>query len=354
MPVKPPIDELLEFIRRGSLAFVEAIRRIIRALTDARFSLGAAEKHLADVFAKTMTLADLFGRRRSYLEMDALVSPEARAQATVPVDFESGIVKVPGRPVPPVDAPQVPLDFKTAIRQWRGKVPSVPFQAAIDDIVTREPRLLEIAPGEELTMAEKVAKLYQEEHAFAFARKTSGVVTEKVQLTIARLIEEGTARPAAVKVLAELTGWSESYADTVYGTNLSTAYSAGRIRIGLKPAVLAAMPAWEYVTANDSDVRRGRKEDGPKSGPKENHKAAHGAIFAKTDPIWDRLMPPASYRCRCQIRSVTREELERRNLLTASGEVIPFIPPGFDKFQPHPNFGQGRPDLALYRDKVAT
>ena len=101
--------------------------------------------------------------------------------------------------------------------------------------------------------------------------------------------------PAASKVIQQLGDFTRSYANTVYRTNLNTAYTAGRFQQAQEPGVRTVLPAMERWEIMDSAVRRGRPIDGPKGGTKENHAAAHGLVAATTDPIWNRVASPSGY-----------------------------------------------------------
>ena len=255
MTVKPPIDELDEFLRQSTDQFVALVERIARSAVDGRYSEGVAISSLSDLLAEAQIMADLYGRRRAFLELDAMSSEAARLRATVPVCFAAEKI-----------------------------LPVVPFQAAIDDLLSREPRLA--------ADWRDVADVYRGERGFALAKSSSTVITARVQAAIGTLMKTGASAATAENVIAAIGGWSKSYADTVYRTNVATAYSAGRIRAGFQPDVLEAMPAWELVTAQDADVRRGRKQDRG-----ENHLAGHGLIAAKVDKIWDTAYPPNGYNC---------------------------------------------------------
>lgn len=210
-------------------------------------------------------------------------------------------------------------------------MPDVEFVAALEDIVTREPRLARTA-GE-------VAEVYASRHGFAAARAVESEVTARVQRAVSDVLRSGSTRDVASKAIASMTEWTRAYAETVYTTNVTTAFSAGRIREGMDEGVIEELPAWRFITAGDADVRA-RKD--------ENHAAARGLVADKRDPVWQRAMPPCGYDCRCGVEDVGVDELRAMGLLDASGVVRRLEPPGFAAFKPNPNFGHGRPDLRVY------
>lgn len=64
---------------------------------------------------------------------------------------------------------------------------------------------------------------------------------------------------------------------TIYRTNLSTAYSAGRYQRQL--ASTETHPYWQYVAVMDSNTR-------------SSHGALHLKVFRYDDPIWQKMYPP--------------------------------------------------------------
>lgn len=60
-------------------------------------------------------------------------------------------------------------------------------------------------------------------------------------------------------------------------------------------------PYWRYMTQRDNKVRKG-------------HEKLHGCIFRWDDPIWDRIMPPNGWNCRCYIVPMTAKEVTEEML----------------------------------------
>lgn len=317
--VKQPRDELSDFLDNNLAILIGHFERMVEASAYAQTGgsardVQASAKAAGLTIAESMALMDLLGRRRVYLEMDG-----ATAGMTLAEDRERMVFEATS--VTPV-------------------APNVPFSEAVADIVRREPRLA--------GTAEAVAELYQTEHSFAMAFSTEQVVTEKVQKTIANLIDSGTPVPTASAVIEKMTDFPAWYSETVYRTNTNTAYAAGRFQQAFDPDVADVMPAMERTSVMDDNLRSGRRKDRG-----ENHRAAHGLVAATADPIWQFASPPSGYNCRCATRLVSRFELERRGLLVG-GVVQRREPTDFFKFQPHENFGEGRPDQFLYSGEIVT
>lgn len=55
-------------------------------------------------------------------------------------------------------------------------------------------------------------------------------------------------------------------------------------------------PALQYKTMADNRVR-------------EEHAKLHDRVWLIDDPVWDSIMPPNSYNCRCRVKPITHDEL---------------------------------------------
>lgn len=128
--------------------------------------------------------------------------------------------------------------------------------------------------------------------------------------------------------------------NTVFRTNVQSAYGAGRYRAMTDPVVMNERPYVEYRTTGDARVR-------------DSHRLLDGTIYAVEGEAWRRIAPPNSYNCRCAAVMLTREELAGRKVL---GDIpAGFTPePGFDgppvgKIKPTP----GDPEKAKLIPKSA-
>lgn len=104
---------------------------------------------------------------------------------------------------------------------------------------------------------------------------------------------------------------------TIYRTNLQTAYMAGRHRQALEQAGRA--PFAQYLAVRDSRTRPA-------------HAAMHGKVFRIDSPEWSVISPPNGYNCRCRARYMSQEELDERGLKLAEDvrilERMPLRPVG--------------------------
>jgi SPP1 gp7 family putative phage head morphogenesis protein len=92
--------------------------------------------------------------------------------------------------------------------------------------------------------------------------------------------------------------------ETIYETNMQSAYMAGRYA-GMMAATQYA-PWWEYSATMDSRTR-------------PTHAALNGRVFRFDDPFWDTWYPPNGFRCRCRVIPRTDIEHKRGDFQTSVG-----------------------------------
>lgn len=92
---------------------------------------------------------------------------------------------------------------------------------------------------------------------------------------------------------------------TIYQTNLQSAYMGGRYAAAYEAR--ETHPYWMYVAVMDGATR-------------PSHAALHGKVFRWDDPIWQHILPPNGYNCRCRIIALTAEAVKRRGLKVESSE----------------------------------
>ncbi len=290
------VDTLTEFDRmreKRTRSYYVAMEALLRAVADREMYFGSSNhekvtdaiRTLGNVIVDSKLWGDALGRRRVLLEV------EERKRAY-------GIQR--GAPY-------------AAREMAAGQLAKVEFVEATQDIVDRHP---EIRPG-----FEAVQDLYRDGHGFAVARSAERVLTEKVQEIIANAIRTGQPLPSVEKILEELTGWSRNYCDNVFQTNVSSAYAGGRMSQAFSPELDDFILAFRRVATLDDDCR-------------PNHRAAHGLVAAKRDPIWLQLGVPAGYRCRCGLQMLDRITVERQGItipMRASAPPGAYNDPGFER-----------------------
>lgn len=141
--------------------------------------------------------------------------------------------------------------------------------------------------------------------AFFVANVESVGVIEQVQKAMDRAMATGATRDTFVaeanRLLnaAGVTPLSQHHLETIFSTNVNTAYATGRHHQQLQADVRRALPWWVYRTVGDSRVRPA-------------HRAMHGFIARWDDKIWSKWYPPAGHRCRCSVFAISEAEARRR------------------------------------------
>ena len=96
--------------------------------------------------------------------------------------------------------------------------------------------------------------------------------------------------------------------ETIFRTNVQTAYSVGRWS-GFTAAA-ATHPYLQYIAVMDGRTR-------------PSHAALNNRVFAQTDPIWKFIGPPNGFNCRCRVRALSPEDMKRKGLaLSDSGSDL--------------------------------
>jgi len=251
--------ELDRFLDRKATVFYQAVMN----LAHEKFTGGdlqGARKDLAETIQRTMILADLNGRKRLLMEYDASKAKSAKF----------------------ADVPDTsPI------------APNLSFEEAVEDLLIREPRLAKSAA--------EVTKLYNTSKVFAMARSAEMVITKRAQEEISKWLMGGEPAQAISKTIQEIGPFSEAYANTVYRTNVATAYNEGRMEQAEDPDIADVIVGFRYTGIADNFTR-------------PNHQAGFGTIAATDDPIWNTHKPPLGYNCRCGLEFVSRFEAERLGL----------------------------------------
>ena len=103
-----------------------------------------------------------------------------------------------------------------------------------------------------------------------------------------------------------------SYLETVFRTNVQSAYGAGRWTQMNEPDVIAARPYRQWVATMDSRTRPG-------------HAVLDGVVWRHDDPSFANVAAPGGFNCRCAVITLSEEEREEQGL-----EVSTAVPPGAD------------------------
>ena len=274
----------------------------------------AAKQEFQHTLRRTMALADVLGRKHI---LDKVQQNKRSNFREMNHDYDTIVCARFG--------------LKDVLSKFTGA-----FEEAFEALMAREPILAR--------SREEINKAYGLGTKFAVAKLPDKLGADAARNITVRLWEktaelgiQGRSPTDARQVLSEIGNFSESYAETIYRTNLASAYTAGRFKQMQDPDVRAVAPAFEFNAVGDADTRK-------------NHGAADGAIAGVGDALWDKVSPPLGYNCRCDLRVVDRFDMEERGLLDAKGNPKRYIPASFRNAHPDKGFVIQRPDRRIYAE----
>ncbi|WP_303288969.1 phage head morphogenesis protein [Burkholderia cepacia] len=163
-------------------------------------------------------------------------------------------------------------------------------------------------------------------HAFTVAKAARLDILQDIREAVERALTEGKTLAWFAKELTpvlQAKGWwgRQEHVDTetgevsqvqlgspwrlqtIYRTNLQTAYMAGRFQEQLANA--DDRPYWMYVAILDGHTR-------------PSHRAMNGKVFRYDDPIWQYLYPPNGWGCRCRIVALSADDVAKLGLKVES------------------------------------
>lgn len=171
------------------------------------------------------------------------------------------------------------LPFAAAVRFLRDKKPT---PRAVFDTMTVEERA-------QAFTASRIAKL------------------ESLQDVLDQLVDAASAGmtlPEFVKDLeARGLGLSDAHAETIFRTNLQSAFGRGRWEQGNDPTIGGVFWGWRYRTVGDERVRVA-------------HAVLDGLVFEKG--VHQEVFPPWGFNCRCAAEWITKREARRDQLVSDS------------------------------------
>ena len=191
-------------------------------------------------------------------------------------------------------------------------------------------------------------------NAFSASEIASLDILTDIFEELAAAIENGTTMEVfrkAVNVRMAARGWkglTPYRADTIFRTNVQTAYQVGRWKQMTQPEVQSARPYGVYSAVMDHRTRA-------------THRAVHGVCRRLDDPFWNTWYPPNGYRCRCSVRTLSQRQVDKQNVKVAEGSWQGYVtPPGEPARQllPDPGFDYNpgkeayQPDLSKYTKRL--
>lgn len=176
----------------------------------------------------------------------------------------------------------------------------IPFEEALEYFRSKVP----LTEGEFYKLVREART-----RAFTVSTKAGLDAIKEIKESLIKAIEQGQTLADWKKSVSDLLpqwgigGWR---AETIYRTNLQTAYQVGRYEQMTDTDVLEMRPYWMYVAVMDEHTR-------------PEHAALHGKIFPADDPFWDHWYPPNGFNCRCTVQTLSADEVEREGLKIENG-----------------------------------
>ena len=265
-----PGSEISTLRDRSTADFASALQDMSVALVkDDSRSADLAEARLAELVGDTMVLSNLLGRRRLLMEM-------------------------PDKGVSFTEADEALLFSSTPL------FPKISFRAALEYLKSLTPQIAR--------NAQEVSSMYKEGRHFSIARTARKTILDRIKKYLEAAVAGNTPREQSIQAIKKAGSFSRGYAKTIYTTNLTSAYTAGRFQQAKEPHAAKVIKAFQYVAINDPPRVR------------TNHLAHHGFVASQFDPSWNEFAPPQGFNCRCGVRLITIFEARRRNLLDAQDE----------------------------------
>ncbi len=159
---------------------------------------------------------------------------------------------------------------------------------------------------------------------FTISRVEGSDIVAKIKSYIEESIEKGTPFEEFKKNVDDLfdrMGIGETnpwHLETVFRTNIQTAYNAGNWEKMNTPEFVDMFPFYRYSAILDSQTR-------------PSHRAMHGFTARRDDPVWDEWWPPNGYRCRCGIIAINKFRAAREGITLSPATNIPVPDQGFTK-----------------------
>lgn len=136
-------------------------------------------------------------------------------------------------------------------------------------------------------------------------------------------MENGTTLKTFKENIAEVIkkqGWDKRRIETIFQTNMQTAYQAGRWKAVQRTKKY--LPYLEYSSVLDTRIRPA-------------HSVLHGIVFPADHPFWDSHYPPNGFNCRCTAVQLSEYQVKKEGL-----EVQKELPKSFEYTDPRTGLTQ--------------
>lgn len=173
---------------------------------------------------------------------------------------------------------------------------NLPFDEAIDYLMAKRP-----TPKETFD----AMTIEEQQKAFTASRVLKLETLQDMLEQLQEAIVSGKTLPEFVGSLQD-SGLTNSHLETIFRTNLQSAYGRGSFELLTDSDIASAIWGWRYHTVGDERVRDG-------------HAALDGTAYQLGSH--DEIYPPWDFNCRCSTSAVTRLEAESDGIVSDS---LPF------------------------------
>lgn len=164
--------------------------------------------------------------------------------------------------------------------------------------------------------------------AFTVATVLRADQIEHVQRQLQRAVSEGTT----LRDFVQSSGLQGMHAETVFRNAVQTSYGLGRWKAITR--VAAVRPYLQIITADDEAVRA-------------SHQVLNGQVFQQGDPQVGRVFPPFDHNCRCDTRTLSAGQVQRRGLAVHAASELSHGEGAVDGWAHHPEAAWS-PDLSRF------
>lgn len=171
--------------------------------------------------------------------------------------------------------------------------------------------------------------------SFAVAGVIADETLTKVRDVLAENVKAGadyeTFKQAVLEAVDEGTFMSEWHLETVFRTNVQSAFSDGQMKALSNPMVRSGFPYTAYDSIHDDRVRPEHKE--------LDHLGIQGTnIYRTDDPVFRTFRPPWDFNCRCSWTPMTVRQAAEAGINEAEKWLADGVEPSPPAFVPMPDF----------------
>jgi len=165
-------------------------------------------------------------------------------------------------------------------------------------------------------------------HVFTVSKVSSADVLQTLYDELNKAMDQGTTYSEFKKNITPMLA-DKGYVtkkdgsawrlDTIYRTNMQSAYMGGRY--GEMLEVAEEFPFWQYIAVLDNRTR-------------PSHRGLANKVVKNTDKLWHTHFPPNGYNCRCRVRALSAEDIKEKKLTVSKGSELKKFKPdkGFDTY----------------------